>query len=81
VKGTQAITDHRGDTFLLNATEIFFDYVGDDDGLCESGERCVYAPNMGAYQGHGDHMIECVFSDGGGPVTGVTMYAYPFNGR
>jgi hypothetical protein len=82
VAGKEVATDHWGNTFLLNATETFFDYVGDDDGLCESGESCLYSPNIGAYQGHGDtSRAACVFDDAGGVVTGVTMNAYPENGR
>ncbi|MCB9062447.1 MAG: hypothetical protein H6622_13075 [Halobacteriovoraceae bacterium] len=67
--------------FLVNAQEISFDDIGDDDGLCESNEACVYAPNLGAYQGHGDYESNgtCIFQDG--TVSGVTLYAYPINGR
>lgn len=75
-------------TYLLAALEIMGDRTGDDDGLCESNEACLYAPNFGAYQGHGsteraylDH--SCIFQDDGGStaVTGVRMYAHPSNGR
>lgn len=69
-----------GRTFLTNAMEIFDDDIGDDNGLCESNEACIYAPNFGAYQGHGDYTTtSCIFQDG--TVSGVTMYAYPNNGR
>ena len=84
VHGDQIATDHRGDTFLKNATEILFDYVGDDDGLCETNEHCIHAPNIGAYQGHGDPAtVRCVFADGKDPksASGVTMFAHPDNGR
>jgi hypothetical protein len=55
-------TIHRGSVatgnacvsvFLAGAIELEGDGVGNDDGLCESGERCVLAPNIGSYQGHG----------------------------
>jgi hypothetical protein len=39
-------------TFLRNAVEIFGDGVGNENGICESGEECMYTPNIGAYQGH-----------------------------
>ncbi|MCM2279786.1 MAG: hypothetical protein NDJ89_17060 [Oligoflexia bacterium] len=67
-------------TFLRNALEFIGDEVGNEDGLCESGETCFYAPNFGAYQGEGDPFSQgsCVFQDG--TVTGVTLYAYPVNG-
>jgi parallel beta-helix repeat protein len=53
-------TRNSGDTtqaYLANAIEVMGDKGqaggGDDDGLCESGETCIYAPNYGAYQGEG----------------------------
>ncbi|MCM2324455.1 MAG: hypothetical protein NDJ90_14450 [Oligoflexia bacterium] len=67
-------------TFLRNAIEL----IGWDDGmgggnhngLCESGETCLYTPNFGAYQGQGDFTKKrCIFKDG--IVSGVTIYAYP----
>jgi hypothetical protein len=65
--------------YLANAVEMMGDDVGDDDGLCESGEACLYTPNFGAYQGHGT-LQQCAFDASGGPITGVTMYYYPSNG-
>jgi hypothetical protein len=65
----------------MNAVELPGYYPGNNNnGLCESGETCVYSPNFGAYQGEGDPLSQapCVFSDG--TVAGVTMYAYPTNG-
>ena len=58
------------------------DGVGDDDGLCESAEVCIYAPNVGAYQGEGDYLTrQCQFVGGGAiGIAGVTMQAYPVNG-
>jgi hypothetical protein len=70
-------------TYLLNATEIVdpqatgYSATGNHNGLCESGENCIYAPNFGAYQGSGS-VGQCTFSDG--TITGVTMYAYTING-
>jgi len=54
--------------------------VGDDDTLCEDDEVCIYAPNLGAYQGHGDYASQTCNYLTGGQITGVTMYAYPTNG-
>ena len=69
-----------GNVYLRGAIELLDDGVGDDDALCESNERCLYAPNFGAYQGHGgsarDH--RCVFTNG--RIANVRMYAYPVNG-
>jgi cysteine-rich repeat protein len=69
-----------GGTFLRSAIEILADGVGDEDGLCESSETCVYAPNFGGYQGHGEYSTRtCIFQNG--TITGVKMYGYPSNGR
>ena len=81
VHGNQVAVDQHStpNTFLLNASEIITDTTGDNDGLCESNEACIYSPNFGAYQGHGDYLTQtCTFQNG--TVTGVTMYAYPNNG-
>ncbi|MBI2601434.1 MAG: hypothetical protein HYW48_00110 [Deltaproteobacteria bacterium] len=67
--------------YLKAAVEVLLDNIGDDDGLCETNEACIYAPNIGYYQGHGDYTTQtCIFEDGT-TITGVTMYAYPTNGR
>jgi hypothetical protein len=86
VHGDQVITDGVAPTpnkFLAHAQEIVDDAFGDNDGLCESNESCIYSPNIGVYQGEGDYTTQrCNFVDGGtGNVTGVTMYAYPVNGQ
>lgn len=66
--------------FLKFAHELIFDSGGDGDGLCESNEDCMYMPNIGAYQGHGNVIGPCVFSDNGG-LTGIEIYGYEYNGR
>lgn len=67
-------------TYLTNAEEIFDDGIGNNDSLCESGETCIYNPNIGAYQGEGDYLANgtCNFVDG--TVTNVKMYSYPIIG-
>lgn len=82
IHGNRTATDKQSapNTFLINAFEIIDDSIGDDDGLCESNEACIYSPNYGAYQGEGDYTAAgtCTFQNG--TVTGVQMYAYPTNG-
>jgi hypothetical protein len=39
------------DTFRRGRIELLGDLVGDDDGLCEVNEACLYAPEVGAWQG------------------------------
>lgn len=64
---------------LVNASEILNDAVGNDNGLCESGEACIFSPNVGAYQGHGGlAAVPCVFADDA--VSGVKMFGYQLNG-
>ncbi len=73
-------SDGSGRTYLVNALELIQDGAGNDNGLCESGEDCVYSPNLGAFQGEGDprSRAPCVFQDG--PVSGVTLFAHPADG-
>jgi hypothetical protein len=71
------LTDYQGNQYLKHAFEIVGDGYGDEDGLCESNETCVYAPNSGAYQGEGDPgtVAACHFTDG--TIENVRMRAYP----
>ncbi len=39
--------------FMKFAIELDNDNVGNDNGLCEDNEHCIYTPNIGAYQGEG----------------------------
>lgn len=62
--------------FLTNAIEVPISPNGNHDGLCESGENCIYTPNYGADQGAGDFWTNtCNFQNG--TITNVKMYAYP----
>ena len=82
VSGNKVLVDQSDTprTFLINAQEIIEDGLGNENGLCESGEACIYSPNFGAYQGDGDYKSNgtCVFQNGA--VSNVIMYAYPSNG-
>jgi hypothetical protein len=82
VHGNKSVIDSQTipNTFLANAFELVDDGVGDEDGLCETGESCLYAPNFGAYQGSGDYLAQtCTFSSGA--VSNVTIYGYLKNGE
>ncbi|MDH5217554.1 MAG: hypothetical protein OEX19_07655, partial [Gammaproteobacteria bacterium] len=65
--------------FLRNAVEIAGDGFGDDDGLCESSETCLYTPNIGVYQGHGAWISAGTFVDGD-TLTGITLLMHESNG-
>lgn len=67
-------------TFLRNAIELLDDSVGNDNGLCESGETCVVTPNYGVYQGHGT-LSDAGVIGAGGTVQNVTLLRYDTNGR
>lgn len=77
--GDVAVTDSHGapNTFLLHAVEVVLDEIGDDDGLCETGESCTYSPNQGAYQGEGAPNA-CTFT--GGMVSDVEVLVFHANG-
>ncbi len=66
-------------TLLQNAIEVLDDGVGNDNGLCESGETCLVASNLGAYQGHGA-LTSAGSIGAGGKVTNVTLMKYSTNG-
>jgi hypothetical protein len=73
------ITDTQGNTFLPSALELLDPWLnpnGDYDGLCEGSEGCVYAPNLGAWQGAGDpyETTPCTIALPGGAST---IWAYP----
>ena len=89
VDGDNAVDNMNGgydgfpdQTYLMGAVEIVSPTnpgygAGNHDGLCESGEHCLYTPNFGAYQGEGA-LGTCTFHDG--TVSGVTMYGDLANG-
>ena len=84
VNGNITATDRSGRTYLLNAMEIVDPFTpgysnsGNHNGLCETGETCIYTPNFGSYQGDGALKL-CTFVSSGG-LTGITMYGYVSNG-
>jgi hypothetical protein len=77
LSGNTTLQDDTGQLYLKNAVEFLGDGTGDDDGLCENGDRCLYTPNFGAYQGHGQK-IHCVFQDG--VISSVKLQAHLWNG-
>jgi hypothetical protein len=66
-------------TYLHNAAEIPGDGIGNDNGLCESDETCLYAPNIGSYQGHGELISAGAFTPGA--LTGINLMRFDSNGR
>lgn len=66
-------------TFLRNAVEIPTDGIGNDNGLCESGETCLYTPNIGSYQGSGDLVSAGAFIPGS--LIGITLMKFATNGE
>jgi hypothetical protein len=73
--GDQTLTDQQDPphTFLRNAVEIVLDGMGNDNGLCESDETCLYSPNIGYYMGEDPLASQpCRFQDG--RISGVTLY-------
>lgn len=75
---THTWSDLSTTTFLKNAAEVL-DGAGNDNGLCESGEICLYTPNIGSYQGHGNLVSAGTFTNG--TLTDITLMKYETNGR
>jgi len=67
-------------TFLRNAVEVIGDMnnnlelIGNDNGLCESGEACIYTPHIGAYQGQGTLISAGEFVNGA--LQNIKLNAY-----
>ncbi|HMV76457.1 MAG TPA: hypothetical protein PKA14_00885 [Leptospiraceae bacterium] len=64
---------------LRNAVELIGDSVGNENGICEKYENCIYSPNLGAYQGHGSVVSATSCS----PVissAGINLYQFQING-
>jgi hypothetical protein len=83
------MTDYQtsANTYLINAVEIIGDGIGDNNGLCETGEACIYSPNIGYYQGSGPlstGYCSGVTTDndlGGSGFTNMKIYGYKNNGE
>lgn len=73
-----ATSSAAGKTFLRNAIEIIEDAVGDDNGLCEANEDCLWAPNIGSYQGYSTPTAGyCNLGDGAGSeLDGIRIFKY-----
>jgi hypothetical protein len=65
---------------LRHAVELDSGVAGNRDGLCSSGETCLYMPNIGAYQGHGD-LATVPFTGDPANITGVILFRHALNGR
>ena len=74
VNGSRTFTGPDGPA-LQYANEILFDEKGDDDGLCEANETCLFMPHIGGFQGDGGYTAPCTFSQSGG-IGGVTLVSY-----
>jgi hypothetical protein len=72
---TMVLQDTSGRRFLINAMEVVGDGLGNENGLCEMDEACIYMPHLGPYLGSGDYSSQTC--EMGGEFAGVTMYAYP----
>jgi parallel beta-helix repeat protein len=80
VPGSLWNTDHCETTLLRGAVEIMDDGSGNDNTLCESGETCLYTPNMGSYQGHGALVNSTPAFVDGAVLTGITLKQFETNG-
>ncbi len=77
VASTDYLTSALG-TFLRTAIEIAHDQVGNNNGLCEANEDCIFAPHIGAYQGDGGLLSGyCTIGDGAGSgLDGIKIYRH-----
>jgi hypothetical protein len=79
---SNVLSDNNGNTYLKSAIELLDPVLnpgGNYDGLCESGEVCIYTPNLGSYQGTGDPALStpCTTGTGNGINSPIVLYAFP----
>ncbi|MDX1959608.1 MAG: hypothetical protein SFU98_13620 [Leptospiraceae bacterium] len=79
-----ALNDCRS-YYLANSIEILGDNLGNENGLCESNEQCVFTPNVGAYQGHGilklaSEVSGCADVVSNGVLSNIRLLQYETNG-
>ncbi|BDA77612.1 hypothetical protein LPTSP3_g05420 [Leptospira kobayashii] len=72
---------------LRNAVEILGDGSGNENLFCESGEDCLYTPNIASYQGHGKLVkassvspTHCTDIGSGNLISNVRLFQYETNG-
>jgi hypothetical protein len=65
---------------LAYAVERLDDDIGNHNGICEAGEECLYTPNIGPYQGHGELKRICSNPGTGGAWDGTGIWSYTSNG-
>lgn len=80
VHGDVVTTDYQTtpNIYLTNAQEILSDSLGDNDGLCESSEACVFSPHIGAFQGKGHYTLQSTCHFQNGMVSDVILYGHPY---
>lgn len=66
---------------LSSSYELIGDGLGNENGLCESYEICVYSPNIGAYQGQGQGGLTDIGNITDGVVKGVRLLQFATNGN
>ena len=72
--------DNKCYTIMLrNTVEIQGDSIGNDNTLCETNETCLYTPNIGSYQGHGN-LISAGSISTGGTLENIILMKYETNG-
>ena len=76
---THTWSDTSTSTILRNAVEMQGDGIGNDNTLCETNETCLYTPNMGSYQGHGN-LISAGSIGTGGMLENIILMKYETNG-
>jgi len=76
---THTWSDTSTTTILRNAVEIHGDDIGNDNTLCETNETCLYTPNIGSYQGHGN-LVNAGSIGTGGVLENIILMKYETNG-
>jgi len=91
LKGSKFVGSNTCHTYhLRNAREILGDGKGNENGLCESNEECLYTPNIASYQGHGSlkrayqvapNYCQDVSANANTELKAIKLYQYSENGN
>jgi len=80
---TQSYQQNGADSavnYLSNSIELINDNIGNDNGLCEENESCLYTPNIGSYQGHGTNVPSVELTGEFWGNLGITLMSFETNG-
>ncbi|MCP4598944.1 MAG: S8 family serine peptidase [Proteobacteria bacterium] len=78
--GGDWVSNKCSSLFLRDTVEVLGDFIGNENGLCESDETCLSTPNIGSYQGHGNLEVAGTIGEGA-TLERISLLQYATNGN